>query len=232
MKISFKLLSSAAAVALLVSVSPAVLSQSAPSKQAVQKKGGDGLMTKDELRSCMALKERNKARKAALDKGLAELRAQRDAMNQQAPKESNEVQARVNAQMEKVKQADAAVKAHAEQVEDWNTRMEEFEKNSKEMRNADRRRNVLKQERAELNASAKGLTEARDEQVRIYDELIKTANGQLNQGAASAAAEWNKRNDALADEQDSLIDDQATYSADCANRRFREEDEAAIKAGK
>lgn len=219
---------SAALMAALLQLAPAA-SVNAQSK-AVAPKAGDKLMTKDELRACMKLQQGNSARKDDIEKRRLALREERSQLAQ-PDAAFTQARARVDAQLERVKQADAAVKSHAVQVEDWTARMTEFEANSKEMRNADRRRIVLRQERADLQAAGQGLTEARAEQVKIYEALVKAAND-LRGNQGDRAAEWNKRNDALTDEEDALIDARSTYSADCANRRFREDDEAAIKAGK
>lgn len=205
----------------------------APAKPAAAKaaapKSADKLMSKDELRACMKMKDDIEARKVDLAKRAEQLKKDRDLVSQPDPAVAK-FRADVEAQLARVREADAAVKANAERVNEWNEKMATFDATKKEMRNADRRANVLRQERVELERETKALEQARSEQVAIYDDLISKANGLRGNG--DRAAEWNKRNDALADEEDALIDQRANYAADCANRRFREDDEAAIKAGK
>jgi len=236
MKTPFAALAAALAGTLLLSPSALVLAQSAPKKESTAPKSvaapkaGDKLMSKEELRACMKLQSDIDNRKADLAKRSALLKQEKLTLSQPDPAFA-QAKARVDEQLERVKQADNAVKEQAQRVQDWNERMADFEANKKEMRNAERRGNVLRQERVELQAEAKKLSDARTEQVAIYEDLVKAANA-LRGNQGNRAEDWNKRNDALADEEDAIIDMRASYSADCANRRFREDDEAAIKAGK
>lgn len=231
------LLASAVGMACAVCLAGPAAAQ-APAKPAAAKtaaakpaaaKPVDNLLSKEELRACMKQKADIDARKADIAQRSEQLKKDRELVSQPDPA-IVKMRADVDAQLARVREADAAVKANAELVNDWNERMATFEATKKEMRNADRRGNVLRQERIELERETKRLEQARSEQVAIYDDLINKANGM--RGGEDRAAAWNKRNDALADEADALIDVQANYSADCANRRFREDDEAAIKAGK
>lgn len=192
-------------------------------------KPADKLMSKEELRACMKQKDDIEARKVDLAKRAEQLKKDRELVSQPDPA-MVKMRADLDTQLTRVREADMAVKANAERVNDWNERMATFEANKKEMRNADRRANVLKQERGELERETAKLNEARATQVAIYDDMINKANAA--RGVDDRAAQWNKRNDALINDEDALIDLRASYSADCANRRFREDDEAAIKAGK
>ena len=45
-------------------------------------------------------------------------------------------------------------------------------------------------------------------------------------------AEWNKRNNAYNDANAAIESDRAAWGANCGNRRYREEDELAIRSGK
>lgn len=237
MKTAFTTLAAALTGALLISAHAPVLAQASAKKEspstaktAAPPKAGDKLMSKEELRACMKLKSEIDSRRADITKRSEALKEEKLTLSQPTPAFA-EARARVDAQLERVKQADNAVKEQAQRVQEWNDRMAEFEANKKEMRNADRRANVLKQERIELQAETKKLSDARAEQVALYESLVSAAN-ELRGSQGNRAADWNKRNDALADEEDAIIDLRATYAADCANRRFREDDEAAIKAGK
>lgn len=204
--------------------------EAAGANKAASVKSSDRLMSREELRACMKLKSEIDTRRADIAKRGEALKEEKLTLSQPSPA-FVEARARVEEQLERVKEADNAVRDQAQRVQDWNDRMAEFEANKKEMRNADRRANVLKQERIDLQAEAKRLGEVRAEQVARYESLVAAANA-LRGGQGSRVEEWNKRNDALAAEEDEIIDLRANYAADCANRRFREDDEAAIKAGK
>jgi hypothetical protein len=191
---------------------------------------GDRIMTKDELRACTQLKASN-------DAGTAEIARRQELMSKErsdlaaAPDPAGSAKAEVEQQLKAVEQADAAVREHAKAVEDWNTRMAEFEAKSKDMRNADRRRTVLRQEQLALKAAEQKLVTDRNEKVAVYERGVTAANEAINNNAGRNA-DWNKRNEELAAAEDRLLDARHKWATECSNRRFREEDEIAIKAGK
>src|SRR6202007_2372630 len=135
----------------------------------------------------------------------------------------------VDAKLADVKAGDALVRENSKAISDWNERMADFEKNSKEMRNADRRRQVLKDERYALKAKDDKLVAERGEKIKIYEASVAAANEKIAERAKAGAA-WNKSNDALADEEDRLAEARDKWMADCANRRFLDDDEKEIRA--
>ena len=45
-------------------------------------------------------------------------------------------------------------------------------------------------------------------------------------------ADWNRRQAASAKESENLVQERDLWASECGNRRFREDDETAIKQGK
>lgn len=191
---------------------------------------GDRLLTRDELRACMALKASNDAGTAMIDRRQTELDKEREALAS-APAPGADARALVDQKLAAVKQADAAYAAYGKTVEDWNARMAEFEARSKDMRNADRRRAVLKQEQAELKTTETRLMAEREAAIAAYEGSVKEANAKLSQGSGGNAA-WNKKSEALAADEKTLLESRRKWTTECGQRRFREDDETAIKAGK
>lgn len=191
---------------------------------------GDRVMTRDELRTCMRLQQSNDSRMDEIDRRQAQLAKEREELAN-APDPSAGVRAAVQEKLKAVEEADAAYGAHGKAIEEWNNRMAEFEARAKDMRNADRRRQVLKQEQFALKATEQQLLAARNEKVAAYEASVKEANEKLGQGG-NRNADWNKRSEALAADEQSVLDSRRKWATECGDRRFREEDEIAIKAGK
>lgn len=191
---------------------------------------GDRIMTKDELRACMRLKESN-------DSGMTDMERRRTALDKEreelanAPDSSAAIRAVPDQKLAELKQADASYAAHGKAIQDWNDRMAEFEARAKDMRNADRRREVLRQEHLALKATEAKLLAERNDKVAAYEASVKEANDKLAQ-SPNRNAEWNKRSEALASEEQALLESRRKWATECGDRRFREDDEAAIKAGK
>jgi chromosome segregation ATPase len=207
--------------------------KSGPVNEDAKRRGkGDRLLTRDELRACMRLKERNEAGTTEIERRQAQLDQEREALAS-APDGSAAARAAVDEKLNAVKQADAAWAAYGKKVEDWNARMAEFEARAKDMRNADRRREVLRQEQVALKADEQKFAAERDAAVAAYEASVKEANAKLAQGSqAQGKAEWNKKSAALAADEQALVAARRKWTTECGERRFREDDETAIKAGK
>ena len=71
----------------------------------------------------------------------------------------------------------------------------------------------------------------RDKAFAVYEAAVAKFNARGKELEASIT-EWNARNQQLVTEAEKVSDLREDYAADCSNRRFREEDEIAIKQGK
>lgn len=199
-------------------------------KSKSQASGKDKLMTLDELRTCMKLRESNIASAYDIEKRNEQNHNEKQALLN-ASDGSKESRAEVDALLEAVKQADTLVREHGKAIEDWNERSVEFEKKAKDMRNERQRRQRLKDERIELKEVDEKLIADRTAKVALYERAVDEVNKKINQRSKLNEA-WNKRNEQLADDQDKLVESRNKWTVECSRRRFLEEDEKAIKAGK
>lgn len=224
----------AAALALASSHStaqaPAKKTAPAAAKSKPRAAGSDKLMTLDELRACMKLKESNNARTTEIEQRNEQNRREKQELLN-APDNTQTARAEVELQLEAVKQADAAVREHAKAVEDWNERMADFEKKAKDMRNERQRRQDLKQERDGLKKIDDKLVADRAEKIAIYERSVAELNAKIVQRAKLNEA-WNKRNEQLADDEDKLVESRDKWMTECSGRRFLEDDEKIIREGK
>lgn len=202
-------------------------------KQSMKKQGkNDKLQTKEELRACIQLKESNNARITELDKQAEANRKEKQALLN-APQDTGAADAKadVAAKMEIFKAADALVADNTKAFKEWEVRKEDFEQRSKIMANADRAKKKLMDERDALKAKQTGLVADRDQKYKAYEAAVNQANEHIA-SRGNANAEWNKKNAALVEEQKQLQLSRDKWMAECANRRFIDDDEKEIKAGK
>lgn len=212
----------------------------APAKPAAKAKptGKDKLQTKEELRACMMLKESNNARTTELDAKAEQMRKEKqELLKAPPPQDLTAEKAAVEAKLNEFKAADAAVGENTKVINAWNDRLADFEQRSKIMANAERERKKLMSEREGLKVKEEKLVAERAVKHAAYEEAVTAINAKITSGATSNAnADWNKRNNALADEQERLSADRDRWLADCGNRRFIDDDEREIrkemKAGK
>lgn len=209
--------------------SPSVAKPAAKaSVPATSKAASRGIMTRDELRACMKLQADLKAftlnieqRKQPLEQEFAAIEASKGELG---PLRSD-----VAAKRDMVMKADVAVRDFAVRIEKWNDDIKEAEESK--MRGADRQKKELERQRATLDAENKALVDTRAQYLKQHEDAGVALTERAKRIDAAAAA-WNTRNQQLIDDVDKLAELQVDYGADCSSRKFREEDEAAIKQGK
>ena len=226
MNTKFKICTLAVGVSIALAIP--VGAQTPDKKPAAKPASVRATMSRDELRSCMKLQADTKERVAALEVAKASLEQDRVQVDE-AQKQIAHLRSEVDKYRDGVREAEAAVRVNAVKVEEWNAEMEEVEKS--QMRAAEKRKKDMKVERVAIEARGKALVSTRDAQFKMYEAAVAKINSQAKDIEAVING-WNKRNSALADEAATAGEMRDEYAADCANRRFREEDEAAIKKGK
>lgn len=201
---------------------------------AAQKSLGSGagsgpVMTRDELRACLKNRELLNQRTAqldatrkALDADKAAITAESDALKAERggiDKASSSV-ADINARQQKVSAA----------IEDWNARWKEFEASGRsgpmverQRQNLLREKQAMEKENAELEA-LRGGTSSSPEAARKYNERATAAEQRV--------VAWNQRNAAAVKETEALVQERDLWASECGNRRYREDDEIAIREGK
>lgn len=190
-----------------------------------------GLLDREELRAC--LKE-----EAAIRTRLEQAEAQRKQLND----EKNAIEAeRATLKTERealeARQKSAAedlqtrFKAYGARVEAWNKKVAEFNDSPKSGSAGDRARKAIEDERAQLDKDRVALEADKNTvAARVTDE-VKTYNDRAN-AAQAKAEDWNRRNRDANEANQLLEGERKTWVQTCSNRRYREEDEQAIKAGK
>ncbi len=188
------------------------------------------ILTRDELRVCFAQEEQVRKRLEATE-------AERLAMNQEKTvivSDQKALQADRAAVDDAKKQASdfsARLKAYSERVESWNQRTAAFNEDKKTGADAERTREALNKEREGIASDGAAL-EA--DKTRI-NEASKAAVSAFNTKAValdSRVKSWNERNAKLNVDSANVEAERKTWVSECSDRRYREEDEAAIRAGK
>lgn len=194
--------------------------------------GAGPVMTRDELRACLkaqvTLKQRvadYEAQKAAAEKEKADILAE----NQKLVAEKGQLGAAAG----KVKEENARSADLAQRVDDWNARWSAFEKSGRAGPNVDRERRRLIDEQKSLQreqeaakaAAAGGGSGAADASAAAQFNAKADALGQRT-------VAYNERNKALVKAGEDLAQERDLWAGECGNRRYREDDEIAIKQGK
>lgn len=204
-----------------------LLASSMAFAQVPKAKTADKVQTREELRACLKLKDTLatstadwQKRKDAHEATRGEIRALTEKLKAD--------KAEVDTAMEAFKLADAELAEHTKLIDRWNEEVKEVD--ASKMKSAERRKAALQKERVGLEAKNKELEAARAEKVKTYDAAVASYNAKVAESQATVKA-WNDKNEALEKEGDKLTDLRLDYGDKCANRRFREEDEEAIRKG-
>ncbi len=192
--------------------------------------GGGPLLTREELRACLNQEASIRSRRAdldtdraALDKEKESITADRDAMSaERAP---------IDEVKQKVAELNARMKAYADQVKSWNERVSDFNTSPPSGAKGDKMRDALNAEREDLQKQQKVLEAdkaklSEESQGKIRDYNVKAS------ALEARVDDWNKRNRAWSETAKSLEAERSGWVTSCADRRYREDDEIAIKKGK
>ncbi len=194
------------------------------------KAGSGPILTRDELRVCLSQEETLRKRleahtllRAPLDKEKADLAtAQQTLRTERAPLEDMK------------KQADALgerMKAYAGRVNAWNESVAAFNAANPTGAKGDRERSALNKERDDLSVQQKVLEAEKAEFASKSEVTVRDYNAK----AAAVDAQvthWNQRNEQWNQNARALEVERSEWVGTCADRRYREDDEIAIKRGK
>ena len=186
--------------------------------------GGGGILTRDELRACLMQEVTMRTR-------LSEHAASREPLDQEklTLTADQQVLRTDRAGIDELKKQSEALadklKAFSLRVTTWNSQVEEFNSSSRTSDpNRERRqaalnseRELIAKERTELEAERMGLLASNEVQVKAFNVKAQALDARV--GA------WNDAGPKLETEREQWV-------SACSNRRYREEDEIAIRAGK
>jgi hypothetical protein len=193
--------------------------------------GGAGLpiMTRDELRTCLKQQVALKDMSNSYDAKKAQLASDRDALLADSKAISGDLES-ARANVAKVDDLNRRTAGVAEKVNEWNSRWAEFQGSKRTGPIAERQRRKLIQEQSSLAEEGKALDAEREQMLGGSDGAAE-ANAKSEALNARTVA-WNQRNVALVKEGENLTNERELWASECGNRRFREDDEIAIRQGK
>jgi vacuolar-type H+-ATPase subunit D/Vma8 len=191
--------------------------------------GGGPIMTREELRTCIKQQAALKTMSDTYEAKKTQLAVDREALLADTKGVRGDL-GDAQAQVAKVDDLNRRVTTVAARVDDWNVRWTAFKEAKRTGPLAERQRRQLIQEQKELAAENKSLDAERE-------QLGGTGGSAADANAKSAALNartvaWNERNKALAADGDNVIRERELWASECGNRRFREDDEIAIREGK
>jgi len=206
-----------------------------PAKPAAEGKtlslgGGTGsgkLLTRDELRTCLANQDTLAKRRADVEAARGPLDKEKEDLvkEQEALKGERE---KVDAARQAVAELNARYKEHADKVQKWNERAKAAQEASGKA--AEKERDALDRERVDLQRNQAALEADRAKLGDGAQQAVNAFNTRA-QALDQKVADWNQRNAALSELAQAVNRDRDTWTADCADRRYREDDEAAIRKG-
>ena len=211
---------------------PAATTPAADNKTATLGAGtGRGpILTRDELRACLSQEDALRTRTAEHQASRAPIDADKEALTAQ--------QAAVRdgrGPLDDLKrQADelgARITAHTARVEAWNKKVADHNAANAIGPSAERQRMLINREREEIEVASKKLNEDRA-RITSESEAAVAAYNAKAMALDTRVNEWNARNQAWNDAGGALDAERKTWVANCGDRRYREDDEAAIRRGR
>jgi chromosome segregation ATPase len=193
-------------------------------------KAGGKLLTREELRNCLAQQKEFGTRRPALESERAQLDRERQEL-QQIDESLKAERASIEKLAESAAEIDKRSKALSAQTADFNERVSKFDNANLSGPTAERQRRSFDRERAELDRSVKtleadraALGPAAEQKARAFDARLAARE--------QAAGDWNARNAKLGQSVQAFEIDLQTWKIGCEGRSYREDDEKAILSGK
>jgi hypothetical protein len=197
--------------------------------------GGTGgarkpILTRDELRACLDTEADVRTRISGHEAARAPLDEERKqiGVEQEALKADRALVDEAVARAEAFK---AKMAAHAERVKVWNEEVSKFNDRPPTGSAGERTRVRINQEREALQ-KAQGELETERVQVQSSSQAAVDAYNAKSKVLQDRIAGWNQRNSEWNEAGRKLEADRLAWVGECSDRRYREEDELAIKAGR
>ncbi|MBX3638716.1 MAG: hypothetical protein KF683_25365 [Rubrivivax sp.] len=195
--------------------------------------GGSGsgpLLTRDELRACLQREESIRTRIAEVEVARQPLDREKEtiAVEQEALRTER---AAIDERRRLVEEFGARMKVYGDRVADWNARVKDFNDADRKGGAADRQRTRLNKEREDLEKERLALEAEKVQLNASNEEIIRAYNAKASALETRIAA-WNDRNRRWNDDSVLVEAERKDWVNGCSNRRYREEDELAIKRGR
>jgi predicted nucleic acid-binding Zn-ribbon protein len=191
---------------------------------------GGPLLTRDELRVCLKQEETIRNRITELETQREPLAAEKASIGveQQAVRDER---AKIEEFRKVADELGVRFKTYGTRVEALNARVAEFNASKRSGAPAERQRVEMNTEQAAL-VTERAVLEA--ERLRLStqsEEIIRTYNTNVN-ALELRVTDWNERNAKWADRSSAVESDRKGWLSSCSDRRYREDDETAIRKGK
>lgn len=188
------------------------------------------ILTRDELRDCLSREESirtrlagHQAARAPLDRERDDIRVRQDALRAERQQ--------VDVVVARASEFRGRMEAHAQRVAQWNREMEAFNGRPPTGSAGERERVRLNTEREALQKAQAELETERTALAADNERTVTPFNAKVKQ-VETVVQEWNARNQAWNEVSARIEEERKDWVAGCADRRYREDDEIAIKAGR
>lgn len=190
-----------------------------------------GLLSRDELRVCFSDEATIRARLSKLEVERAPLEAEKQAIATEQAAFREERTALDARQRTATEALNTKFKAFVAKVEASNNRVLAANEAKRTGSAAEREREALGVERAALEKERESLEAEKVTTVAQLQEAVNAYNTKAGV-VDKRVQDWNQRNAKLNDASGAVEAERKDWVVNCSNRRYREEDEMAIKAGK
>ena len=192
--------------------------------------GSGAILTREELRACLNQDEALRVKIAASDANRPALDREKEAVT--AEQEALRNERLVVEEMSKKAQALAARwNDYAARVESWNKRQAELTASGRTGLTSERQRAELDREREEM-AKEQVTLDADKERLAVEHTPAAAAYNVKFLAASARVTDWNKRNEAWNQTFKANEAERKGWVDACSDRRYREDDEKAIRAGR
>jgi DNA repair exonuclease SbcCD ATPase subunit len=206
----------------------------APAVKSLGKGSGAGMpmLDKEQLRACFKQRDELEVRLKSAESERGPLDAEKTEITD-ASAALNGERASVDEAKARVDELSAKFKAFAARVATWNASVKDFNERggSGAPGQAQRQRDAIANERLLLEETRKQL-EAEKEAVTSSAQATVNAFNAKVVAHQQRATSWNERNRAWNEASSQLEAERSDWVVNCADRRYREDDEIAIKAGR
>ena len=188
------------------------------------------ILTRDELRACLKQEETIRVRLGEHEAARAPIDQERQGVT--AKQEALRLErAQVEAVAAKTTAFRAKMEAHGARVAAWNRDVEAYNTRTPQGAAGERERVRINTEREGLQKAQTELEAERVAMAADNEKIVASFNAKVKEVEA-AVDQWNQRNKAWNEAGALLEDERKGWVSACADRRYREDDEIAIKAGR
>ena len=188
------------------------------------------VLTREELRACLNQEESIRTRLAQHEANRAPLDKEREGLGARQ-EELRAERAQVDAVAARSVAFKSKMEGYSARVAQWNRDVADFNANPPQGQAVERARVRLNAERDALQKSQAELETERQAIVADNEKVVMPFNTRAREVEASVAA-WNQRNQAWNEAGLKLEEERKGWVSNCSDRRYREDDEKAIRAGR